>query len=291
MFGHNFLGIWLVMTLSGGGLCMLLSSITFARCYWKPTFEQWQFKSNPKFPPADKIRKEILQTAKCLSLSTLLPALSIYLTAQGQSQAFCGWGGRSLSWHVASAVLMFVGSDFFEWSYHMLGHKISFLWAQHKSHHAFFNPSPFAVVADEAIDQIVRSTPLFAFPLLMPTNMDVLFTMFALFFYAYGVYLHCGYELAWPDAHHPFINTSYQHYLHHAVGASGKPAHTGFFVKIWDQLAGGDLTAEMLQNGSCTCAKCCRARGERSLEAWQKVEKPDYSPLFKLGFWLKGSTA
>jgi hypothetical protein len=32
--------------------------------------------------------------------------------------------------------------------------------AQHKFHHYFYNPSPFAVIADEYIDQFIRSTPM-----------------------------------------------------------------------------------------------------------------------------------
>ena len=83
------------------------------------------------------------------------------------------------------------------------------LWAGHKHHHAFFNPSPFAVVADEPLDQAVRAGPLLFFPLLMPTNMEALFALFAAFFYVFGIYLHCGHEFAWPTAHHPWINTSF----------------------------------------------------------------------------------
>lgn len=43
----------------------------------------------------------------------------------------------------------------------------------------------------------------------MPTNIDLLFFEFALFFYGYGLYLHWGYEVSWLDAHHPIINTAF----------------------------------------------------------------------------------
>merc|ERR1719336_1204956 len=126
--------------------------------------------------------------------------------------------------------------------------------------------------------------------MVVPTNMDMLFVLFATFFYAYGVYIHSGYEMEWPNAHHPVINTSYQHYLHHAVGGSGIPAHSGFFFKCWDQLVGADLTRKNFEAGKCGCAICSRARGERSREAWMAIEKPDYSVLLKPNFWLSGSS-
>jgi len=284
-FGGNFLGTWIVMTFFGVATSMILSGTAFARLYWKPTFSQWQFKSNPKYPRPEHVRTEVLLTLKCISLSTIFPALSLYLRAHGQSQAFCGWGGRSMLWHAGTAVALLSFVDFFEWIYHYMGHQIPCLWQGHKSHHRFYNPTPFSVIADEAIDQLVRSSPLLI-GVVLPINMDLMYFMFTVFFYGYGVYLHCGYEFDWPDAHHPLINSSYQHYLHHAEGAVGKPRHTGFFVKIWDKLMDGDTTAENFKANKCSCAKCARARGERSFDAWEKVEKVDYSPLLKPSFWL-----
>ena len=55
-----------------------------------------------------------------------------------------------------------------------------------------------------------RSTPLFVIPLLMPCNIDLLFFIYATFFYFYGVYLHSGHELPGLSAHNPYINTSFQ---------------------------------------------------------------------------------
>ena len=81
---------------------------------------------------------------------------------------------------------------------------------QHKHHHVFFNPSPFAVIADEWADQLMRSSPLFVIPLLMPVNMDMLFITYAAFFYFYGVYLHSGHELESLSAHNAYFNTSFQ---------------------------------------------------------------------------------
>jgi len=81
------------------------------------------------------------------------------------------------------------------------------------------------------------------------------------------------------DAHHPIINTSFQHYCHHALSIIGKPYHTGFFFKLWDQLAGS------LYDKECFCAKCSQKAGKRTEEQWAALVKPDYSVLLKPSFW------
>jgi len=93
-----------------------------------------------------------------------------------------------------------------------------------------------------------------------------------------------GYEFEFLDAHHPFINTSFQHYCHHALSINQKPYHTGFFFKIWDQLFGS------MYNGECFCAKCVRNKGERTYEKWLEVPKQDYSILFQPSFWFAAKT-
>jgi lathosterol oxidase len=122
------------------------------------------------------------------------------------------------------------------------------------------------------------------FPLLVPINMDVLVIEYGIFFYAYGIYLHWGYELDYPDAHHPVLNTAYQHYLHHAKSVNKKPYHTGFFFKIWDQMFGTTWA------GECGCVKCERKRGKRTRAQWEKISatKPDYACLLTTKFWLQG---
>jgi lathosterol oxidase len=117
------------------------------------------------------------------------------------------------------------------------------------------------------------------FPLIAPVNVDMLFFQFAIFFYAYGCYLHWGFESNWPDAHHPWINTAYQHNLHHNKSIMNKPLHTGFMFKVWDQAFG------TVYNGKCDCVKCLQEAGQRTREQFDKVEKPDYSVLLQPSFW------
>ena len=113
--------------------------------------------------------------------------------------------------------------------------------------------------------------------------MDLLFFTYTIFFYGYGTYLHWGYELEHGCASkQPYVYSSYEHYLHHAISIKNKPLHTGFFFKLWDKLAGTE------HSGPCRCSFCQREKGLRTLEQWEKLEKPDYSALLEPSFWLSG---
>jgi hypothetical protein len=95
------------------------------------------------------------------------------------------------------------------------------------------------------------------------------------------VYLHWGYEVEWLSAHNPIINTSFQHYAHHAKSIIFKPYHCGFMFKCWDQLFG------CVYDGKCFCAHCAREQGLRTRAHFEKVEIPDYSVLLEPSFWLQ----
>ena len=301
----NFFATWVCMSLLGLLSVAVLSGSGFYLCYAAPTFDTWQRKTNPRYPSPEKVRDEIVQMVKGLWAATLCPAFTLWLSQRGYSQAYCSLDGvhaphnyaatadtTSLRYLTFSFLVIWVGSDFFEFFYHRLGHVAHAAWAVHKHHHTFYNPSPFSVIADEYADQFVRATPLILFPLLMPVDLDLLFAIYALFFYVYGVYLHMGHELEWPDAHHPVINTSFQHYIHHAKAVYGLPYHCGFFLKVWDDISHaltGKGVYPTTNTPACACAKCCRARGERSEEKWDALVAsgglPDYSRLFTAQLW------
>lgn len=276
----NIATTYLVLVGLGFASQIVLSGATFYKYYVNPTFEQWQYKSNPQYPSPEKVQLEIVQMVKGLFTAVICPALSLYLTRNGLTYGYCG---TPFGWtyELIMFVSIWIGCDFFEFYYHRLGHKYAMFWEEHKHHHVFNNPSPFAVIADDFVDQFCRATPLVLIPLFVPTNVDLLFFEFTLFFYGYGTYLHWGYE--WPglSAHQPYINSAYQHYLHHAKSIKGKPFHTGFFFKAWDQLFGSVYT------GECTCAECDRKKGNRTRAHFDKIVKPDYSSLVSPSSWAK----
>ncbi|CAF4347234.1 unnamed protein product [Rotaria socialis] len=92
---------------------------------------------------------EIIMMLKGLLMATFCPSLALYLMARGKVDVYCGVGNY--------------------------GHTIETLWNVHKYHHQFFNPTPFAVIADEYLDQLVRASPLLFLPTMMPINMNLLF--------------------------------------------------------------------------------------------------------------------
>ena len=279
----SFIAIWVILTIIATLMVFLTSGPTFYFYYWKSnvTFEKWRYKSNPQFPPPEKVRDEIIQMMKGVTCASICPAFSFALAQNGYSKAYCGWNGYTLGYHVFQFFLIMLVNDFWEFFYHRLGHTDFRFWRHHKHHHKFFNPSPFAVIADEWIDQFFRSALLLIFPLVMPINMDLMFFEFGLFFYAYGVYLHWGYELECISTHNPVMNTSFQHYLHHAKSLMNKPYHCGFFFKIWDQLFSCVYPKE-----KCFCAECARNKGERTKEEFQQVVLQDYSKLFSSSLWM-----
>jgi len=281
---HSFIATWILVALLALVMVFALSTPIFYFYYWPSnvTYENWRYKSNPKFPSAEKVRDEIITMCKGVVAAALCPVTSIYLTQKGYGYGYCGWNGYSFIYHVGVFMFTLVVSDFFEFSYHRLGHTDFRFWRHHKHHHEFFNPSPFSVIADEWIDQLIRSSPLLIFPLLLPVNLDVLFFQFAFFFYVYGVYLHCGYELKWISPHNKYINTSFQHYVHHAKSLMNKPYHCGFFVKVWDRMF--DCC---YPDDKCICAECERSKGKRTQEAYKEIKIPDYSKLFTPTLWLQ----
>jgi lathosterol oxidase len=283
VFGSNFLFTWALLSLLGIGAVAFFSGSVFLAYYAWPNYDQWRRKINPEYPSAEKVRSEVLQTLKGLAVATICPALSLYLAQHGQSKAFCGVTKQyGLGYNLLSFLVIWVVADFYEFFYHYLGHKFSLLWSQHKAHHHFFNPSPFAVIADDAMDQFVRSAPLLLFPLLVPVNIDILFLTFAFFFYGYGTVLHWGFESEWLSAHNQYINSSYEHYYHHAFSIGGKPIYTGFFLKCWDQLFGSVPDPET----KCVCSRCELLKGNRSEKKWLEVKKPNYAVLLSPSFWF-----
>ena len=279
----NFFVTLAVMMFMGLLIVGIMSGALFWKYFVNATYETWVTKTNPRYPTATMVRSEILQTCKGIVTATIAPALSLYLTQRNMSQAYCGVGELGWGYLIASFFVTMIASDFWEFYYHRLGHTTQVGWNQHKYHHVFYNPSPFAVIADEYIDQFMRSLPLLVFPLIAPVNMDMMFAQFGLVFYGYGVYLHWGHELSFPDAHHPWINTSFQHYCHHAKSINKRPYHTGFMFKIWDQLFGSMYT------GDCFCSKCCYEKGERTVDKFKQVVMEDYTPLLSARFWIHGA--
>ena len=306
----SFLEIWLALSILSLLSLTALSGICFYILYCRPTYSMWQYKINPQFPSALKVREEILVMMQGLIFSTICPSLSIYLTKNNWGYGYCdvdsstgGW-----IWIISSFFIVWLFTDFYEWFYHWCGHKYQLMWSLHKGHHCFYNPTPFAVIADNPIDQFFRSAPLLFFPMIFPVNIELVFGMFSLLFFFNGLIQHSGYEiylleLFGIDGHSKYFLTSYHHYLHHAKSSVHSPLYNGQLLQLWDHIAGSATyiapanksrvsnppsSDDILQ--SCLCSKCARKKGLRSELEWTKISatKPDYSELVSLTFWFQG---
>ena len=281
----NFVVTWLVLTILGVVAQFVLSGIPFWLLYVRPSYATWRWKTNGKYPSAWHVRNEIVEMLRSLWAATMCPALALWMSQHGMGQAYCGVSpasGLTVGYLAVTTVAVVVISDYYEFLYHWCGHRFSAMWSVHKSHHIYANPSPFAVIADEAPDQFMRSLPLLVFPLVIPINMDMMFIMYSVIFYGYGTYLHTGFELPFLSAHNPLINTSYHHHLHHALSIKNKPYHTGFAIKLWDNIFGS------VYPKACFCVVCQHAAGKRTRAEYDAVVKPSYAPLLSPSFWLHG---
>lgn len=83
--------------------------------------------------------------------------------------------------------------------------------------------------------------------------------------------------------HVPCVIAAYQHYCHHARSIYNKPYHTGFFLKIWDQ-----MFDSVWPDDRCDCVKCDAKAGNRTMEKFKAVVVPDYSVLLQPSYWMPG---
>ncbi len=174
-FGNNFFLIWLILSLITFIVLMILSSIIFYYSYVKINYEKWLKKSNPKYPSVENVRMEIILMLKGICSGTFCPSLTIYLMSKNQLKGYCGIDQYGWIYFIFSFFFIWLFVDLFEFLYHRMGHQLDYLWNIHKSHHQFFNPTPFAVIAEDYIDQIIGASPLIVIPILIPINMDLLF--------------------------------------------------------------------------------------------------------------------
>lgn len=74
------------------------------------------------------MRLEIIQTVKGIFTGTFCPAVSVFLASNKIGNAYCGvneqygWG-----YLVASFFVCWIAADFWEFYYHHLGHKFTFM--------------------------------------------------------------------------------------------------------------------------------------------------------------------
>jgi len=285
----GWLAIWMLATgftylvLTGGCLAC------FRHYYMKPSYDKWRFKTNPKYPPPTYVLGEFfLGGILGPPTVTVMASLHLFLIGNGTLKHHCDTP-QTWSYRIFSAIVVIAVTDLYEWGWHYLGHYVESLWAVHRHHHKYYNPTPFGTIADWPMDNFMRSLYVIVVNAVsycvigMPLDLDMVYFVFSFMVGAYGMYLHSGHELECLPHDHRIFNTCYQHYVHHAVSVKNKPYHTGFFVKIWDDLAGSVYRGEQV-----IPAIEDQKLGNRSRERWEKEvapNLPDYSVLFSPKWW------
>eukprot|EP01060_Flectonema_neradi_P014811 TRINITY_DN21464_c0_g1_i1.p1 TRINITY_DN21464_c0_g1~~TRINITY_DN21464_c0_g1_i1.p1 ORF type:complete len:287 (+),score=21.31 TRINITY_DN21464_c0_g1_i1:58-918(+) len=129
---------------------------------------------------------------------------------------------------------------------HRILHSRSF-YVFHKSHHQFFNPSPFAGFAVAPVEALITFGPILMFCIpefafYTPVHMPGIFIFVFLNFY-----LHAGYRVPLLEKVLPvfFINTSSFHNAHHEKTHT----HFGEMLTLWDYLLGTDTGFLDLKTG------------------------------------------
>eukprot|EP00658_Telonema_sp_P-2_P083874 TRINITY_DN9189_c0_g1_i4.p1 TRINITY_DN9189_c0_g1~~TRINITY_DN9189_c0_g1_i4.p1 ORF type:complete len:347 (+),score=82.76 TRINITY_DN9189_c0_g1_i4:152-1192(+) len=286
----SWLTIWLAY--AGFGYVMLTGSslAAFIYLYCYPTYNKWKYKSNPKYPTATYVMGEVLLGGILGPLVVAFaPSIHLYLIADGHYKHHCDTP-QSWSYKLLSAFLVVLITDFYEWGWHFLGHYIGALWSVHKHHHKYFNPTPFGTIADYPADNFMRSLYFMivngvAYGTMgIHLDLDMIYIVTAFLTVGWGMYLHCGHEISWIPYDNRYFNTSFQHYAHHAVSSKNTPYHTGFFVKLWDNMAGSVYTGDKVLP-----AIEQQKRGIRTRAEWDKVKStiPNYSVLLSPSFWIK----
>lgn len=205
LIGHlPFWQIYCLLYLGGVFFILVLSLTLFFPLYrWESTREPAsRWKTILRWPSDETIRREFKWAFIGLASGIINPTLSIWLSARGYNKMYSrideyGYGYWALSW-----VLLFFFTEIFEYFWHRACHVYPALWKLHKLHHQFHNPSPVSVISNNPLDIFVQASPLLVVPLLFPIHDSTLFLTFALVNYAYGAYLHSGFD--WPtDATSP----------------------------------------------------------------------------------------
>jgi len=284
---------WFVVWMAYASFAMLLltgvSMAMFVYYYGYPTYDKWRYKSNPKYPSPTYVLGEFFLGGVMGPFAvTFVSSIHLALIANGSLKSHCE---TPLTWsyRLYSLAVVVVATDLYEWFWHYLGHYLDNLWVVHKHHHKYYNPTPFGTIADWPMDNFMRSlypivVNMVSFTLVgLPADLDMCYFASGFINAIWGTYLHCGHELACIPYDHPFLNTSFQHYAHHAISVKNKPYHTGFLVKFWDNMVGsvyhGDQVIPAVED---------QKRGNRSRERWEKEVQPtlpDYSVLFSPRFW------
>ncbi len=210
-----------------GGLYLLLHRSAFAGTARR-------FKTQLRPTRGEQVRGEVLDGVLSMSIGIGCVAVAFWCYYQGYNRLYASPTEYPI-WYIPVSIFgVFVVMEVFEWAFHWACHHNDLLWKFHKHHHRYANPTPFGVMADQPVDMFIKASPLLWIPFLFPIWDMALLGTFATMNFAYGTYLHAGFDPPWmPSPHSRFLVSAWHHNEHHA----GSLQHNyGFFTGFMDVL-------------------------------------------------------
>lgn len=217
-----------ILLVSTSGLCQIMARKFGDRCQKVPE-------------DTSMVWAELFESSRCMYVVSCMAALPLLHFNRGEP--------TGLSWELQVPfgkygsifiVGMFLADG---WTYlkHRLLHT-RLLYAIHKHHHSFPNPSAFAGFAIHPVETLWTFAPIWLWDSL--DHWIPMFSASVMLFFMINTYLHCGYTISCLESTLPrfFINTSAFHNIHHEKTNT----HFGEISSMWDYILG---TAKIYDKG------------------------------------------
>ncbi len=215
-----------------------------------------KWKTQRTWPTSRQVRGEFYDGTLSMAMVMVVVAGALWMGIHGYNRLYSDPGQYGILYLPLSILLVFLTMEVFEWTFHWACHRSPLLWKIHKHHHRYSNPTPFGVMADAPLDMLIKASPIFWIPLLFPIWDVALIGTFATMNFAYGIYLHGGFDPPFmPSPHSRFLVSAWHHNEHHA----GSVDHNyGFFTGFMDLLFGTRFTPsdKAARRPSYRCTEC-----------------------------------
>ena len=198
----------------------------------------------PRKAPASKLRAaEAFESARAMVVFAGFAAWPRMLLLQGRPTAL-QWSlaaaqpgaPTSLALYAAKLLCVTLATDAYMYAKHRALHAPA-LYAFHRQHHAFHNPTPFASFAVAPLEAVATFAPVLLLCLPSAPIWAAAYAAWVLAFVALNLYLHAGHEL--PALERALravgLNSSAFHNVHHE---SGGVRNFGELLFVWDALLG-----------------------------------------------------
>ena len=228
VFLSSLLTIFVAISAPTLFLCWLLQLVS----------DSWGERIQGERKRAPPIQREVWETTRCLYTVACIAAWPVSRYRLGHETGIT-WRMEDVtdSWFGAGGLLLVgvVFADFWSYWKHRLLHWRP-LFAFHKNHHQFRDPTAFAGFALHPVDALLTFAPIWAmcFPSAKQWMPLYLFQITVLS--VLNLYLHCGVTFPWMEWLIPkmLLNTSGYHNVHH----SKVSANYGEVSFVWDYICG-----------------------------------------------------